>query len=467
MLKFSKKKVLITGFFFLVLIIYILSPLILNLNHLKSNLEMLIETNVNKKVSINGNIHYRLFPLPSIVIEDMELGDDIETKSRIESTIIIIRPHYLFIKTFKTKEITFKNGQFPIQINNFKDLNSFNNLKIKIKFENINIKLLRNNKNIIISNANSSIYIKNYYITKLKLEGIYEEIPFILNFKKNQIQIKSKALNLKTKIILNKGINNVTLSYDDKLLLPGLQNILIKGDFIQKNGLIFSKNSELSSKLFNGNFNFNFDYKNRKNPVINFKLKKTRFDKIETSDIVNIVKYDIFELAKYFNGNILIEIPNTKFKNKIFNKVFIDIKFLAGDIILDNFILSSISNKLKISGKILKFEKDKLFFYKTEFSTNNYKKIINNLSIDKNIQSKIIDKEVFNIKSSGYLNLNKEKINIERNETNYFTASNPYVDKQIIYEGNKLINLNKRFNEKILEGKLINFFNLPKFFELY
>ena len=129
--------------------------------------------------------------------------------------------------------------------------------------------------------------------------------------------------------------------------------------------------------------------------------------------------------------------------------------------------MSSISNKLKISGKILKFEKDKLFFYKTEFSTNNYKKIINNLSIDKNIQSKIIDKEVFNIKSSGYLNLNKEKINIERNETNYFTASNPYVDKQIIYEGNKLINLNKRFNEKILEGKLINFFNLPKFFELY
>ena len=93
-------------------------------------------------------------------------------------------------------------------------------------------------------------------------------------------------------------------------------------------------------------------------------------------------------------------------------------------------------------------------------------KIINNLSIDKIVKSKITNKEVFNIKSSGYLNLNKEKINIEKNETNYFTTSNPYVDKQIIYEGNKLVNLNKRFN-KILEGKLINFFNLPKLFELY
>ena len=466
MLKLTKKKVLITGFFFLILIIYILSPLILNLNNFKINLEILIERNINKEVSINGKINYKFVPLPSIVIEDIELGDDIETKSRIESTIVKILPHNLFIKKFRTKEITFKNGQFPIQINNFKDLNIFDSSKIKIKFVNINIKLLRNSKNVIISNANSFIQIKNYYIKKLKLEGIYEEVPFILSFKKNKIQIKSKALNLKTKIVLNKGINNITLSYDDKLLIPGLQNILIQGDFIQKNGLIFSENSELSSKLFNGNFNFNFDYKNRKNPVLHFKLKKTRLDKMETSNFVNIVKYDIFELAKYFNGNILIDIPNAKFKNKIFNKVFIDIQFLAGDILINNFILSSFSNKLKISGKILKFEKDKLFFYKSEFSTENYRKIINNLSIDKTVKSKITNKEVFNIKSSGYLNLNKEKINIEKNETNYFTTSNPYVDKQIIYEGNKLVNLNKRFN-KILEGKLINFFNLPKLFELY
>ena len=88
------------------------------------------------------------------------------------------------------------------------------------------------------------------------------------------------------------------------------------------------------------------------------------------------------------------------------------------------------------------------------------------LLVLKYLLSRLGSPEVFNIKSSGYLNLNKEKINIEKNETNYFTTSNPYVDKQNIYEGNKLVNLNKRFN-KILEGKLINFFNLPKLFELY
>ena len=88
MLKLTKKKVLITGFFFLILIIYILSPLILNLNNFKINLEILIERNINKEVSINGKINYKFVPLPSIVIEDIELGDDIETKSRIESTIV-------------------------------------------------------------------------------------------------------------------------------------------------------------------------------------------------------------------------------------------------------------------------------------------------------------------------------------------------------------------------------------------
>ena len=58
MLKLTKKKVLITGFFFLILIIYILSPLILNLNNFKINLEILIERNINKEVSIKQNRVY-------------------------------------------------------------------------------------------------------------------------------------------------------------------------------------------------------------------------------------------------------------------------------------------------------------------------------------------------------------------------------------------------------------------------
>ncbi len=62
MLKLTKKKVLITGFFFLILIIYILSPLILNLNNFKINLEILIERNINKEVSINGKINYKFVP---------------------------------------------------------------------------------------------------------------------------------------------------------------------------------------------------------------------------------------------------------------------------------------------------------------------------------------------------------------------------------------------------------------------
>ena len=89
------------------------------------------------------------------------------------------------------------------------------------------------------------------------------------------------------------------------------------------------------------------------------------------------------------------------------------------------------------------------------------------LSINKEIQNNIVDQNIFSVNSSGYLNLNKAKIYIEQNETNYFTSTDPYVDKQITYKGNKLEDLNKRFNEKILEGKLINFFNLPKFFDLY
>ena len=79
MIKLIKKKALITVIFFLLtLLIYILSPLFLNLNNFKSNFEETIGSNLNTKTSISGDINYKYFPLPSIVIKDIELGEDIE-----------------------------------------------------------------------------------------------------------------------------------------------------------------------------------------------------------------------------------------------------------------------------------------------------------------------------------------------------------------------------------------------------
>ncbi len=412
-------------------------------------------------------MNYKFFPLPSIVIKDIELGEDIETKSRIESTIINVSPHNLLFKKFHISNIAFENGQFPIKISQINDLKSFNDFKIKIKFRNINIKLIRNDKVLVISNSNSKINIKNSIINKIKLDGVYEEIPFYLYFNKNKLEIKAKGINLKTKIVFDQNANKVIFSYDDKSLFPGLENILVKGKFTNQNKTLIIKNANVSSKLINGKFDFKYPYGSNDIPKLTLNLDTTRINKIQAEKLVLFVKDDIFEIAKFFNANLIIQIPKAKFNNKIFNKVFIDLQFIAGDIIIKQFILSSFSNKLEIKGKILKFGKDKLFFYKSKFSTNNYKKIIKNLSVNKEIQSKIVNQNIFSVISSGYLNLNKEKIYIEQNETNYFTSTDPYVDKQITYKGNKLENLNKSFNEKILEGKLINFFNLPKFFELY
>ena len=468
MIKLIKKKALITVFFFLLtLLIYILSPLFLNLNNFKSNFEETIGSNLNTQTSISGDINYKYFPLPSIVIKDIELGEDIETKSRIESTTINIYPHNLLLKKFSISNIAFKNGQFPVKINEINDLKSFDDFKIKIKFRNINIKLIRNDKILVISNSDSKIDIKNSTINKIKLDGVYEEIPFYLFFNKNKLEIKAKEINLKTKIVFDQNINKVIFSYDDKSLFPGLENILVKGKFTNQNKTLIFKNANISSKLINGKFDFEYQYGSYHLPKLKLNLDTTRIDKIQAEKLVLFMKDDIFELARFFNLNLIIQIPKAKFNNKIFNKVFVDLQFVAGDIIVKKFILSSSSNKLEIKGKILKFGKDKLFFYKSKFSTNNYEKIIKNLSINKEIQNNIVDQNIFSVISSGYLNLNKAKIYIEQNETNYFTSTDPYVDKQITYKGNKLEDLNKRFNEKILEGKLINFFNLPKFFELY
>ena len=68
------------------------------MNNFKLNFEETIGSNLNTQTSISGDINYKYFPLPSIVIKDIELGEDIETKSRIESTIINIYPHNLLFK---------------------------------------------------------------------------------------------------------------------------------------------------------------------------------------------------------------------------------------------------------------------------------------------------------------------------------------------------------------------------------
>ena len=211
------------------------------MNNFKSNFEETIGSNLNTQTSISGDINYKYFPLPSIVIKDIELGEDIETKSRIESTIINIYPHNLLLKKFSISNIAFKNGQFPIKINEINDLKSFDDFKIKIKFRNINIKLIRNDKILVISNSDSKIDIKNSTINKIKLDGVYEEIPFYLFFNKNKLEIKAKEINLKTKIVFDQNINKVIFSYDDKSLFPGLENILVKGKFTNQNKTLIFK----------------------------------------------------------------------------------------------------------------------------------------------------------------------------------------------------------------------------------
>ena len=169
------------------------------MNNFKLNFEETIGSNLNTQTSISGDINYKYFPLPSILIKDIELGEDIETKSRIESTTINIYPHNLLLKKFSISNIAFKNGQFPIKINEINDLKSFGDFKIKIKFRNINIKLIRDDKILVISNSNSKIDIKNSTINKIKLDGVYEEIPFYLFFNKNKLEIKSEGNKLKNK----------------------------------------------------------------------------------------------------------------------------------------------------------------------------------------------------------------------------------------------------------------------------
>ena len=78
------------------------------MNNFKSNFEETIGSNLNTQTSISGDINYKYFPLPSIVIKDIELGEDIETKSRIESTIINIYPHNLLLKKFVFQTLLLK-----------------------------------------------------------------------------------------------------------------------------------------------------------------------------------------------------------------------------------------------------------------------------------------------------------------------------------------------------------------------
>ena len=97
---------------------------------------------------------------------------------------------------------------------------------------------------------------------------------------------------------------------------------MVKGKFTNQNKTLIFKSANISSKLINGKFDFEYQYGSNYVPKIKLNLDTTRIDKIQAEKLVLFMKDDIFELARFFNLNLIIQIQKAKFNNKIFNKVF-------------------------------------------------------------------------------------------------------------------------------------------------
>jgi len=148
-----------------------------------------------------------------------------------------------------------------------------------------------------------------------------------------------------------------------------------------------------------------------------------------------------------FNANFKVNFKHILLDQDYFEDLSLDIKFLEGDIIINNFEFVSNSNNLIFSGRIVDENKDKLFFFNTKFTTKNLKKLC--LKICKNNPLK----ENYSMVAEGVYNIRHAKLTLDD-----FFSEKKYSNQDLIDLSNKINTINAGRFERFLELK--NFLSL-------
>ena len=453
--KNAKKLLISISLIIFLFAFYICVPFLINFDDQKKiRIENLVSETISYDTKINGDIQYKLNPLPVLEISNINLTKNNEN-SILEKVILNISIFDLIRNRFTYGDVLLSGGEFIIDLNNAGDLSIISNFKNKkIKFNDVNLRFFNGNESFNLNQSNIKIFFKNKEIEQINGKFNIGEVSFQIYYKEDQLSLKSKEIDFKASIEnFSKDKKNVRLNFNQTTFFPGIKKLYTDFEFEKNEETIYIKTNKFNTNLFSGFVEIKKN--NSRYPIeITGKFENANFKKIDFLEFEKFFQENLSVLANFFDAKVSLLFENMKTKEGIFDNAKITINFLKGDMILDNFNLESDVNKLNVKGRNILYQKDNLFFYDLIFETSNIKNLCTLVCLDKSLVNKINNKE-FKLKSKGLLNIDKSKVTVEEN----------FTDKQ--FNDNELKKLSTTLNTSIISGKLENLFNISRYFNLF
>lgn len=453
--KNAKKLLISISLIIFLFAFYICVPFLINFDDQKKiRIENLVSETISYDTKINGDIQYKLNPLPVLEISNINLTKNNEN-SILEKVILNISIFDLIRNRFTYGDVLLSGGEFIIDLNNAGDLSIISNFKNKkIKFNDVNLRFFNGKESFNLNQSNIKIFFKNKEIEQINGKFNIGEVSFQIYYKEDQLSLKSKEIDFKVSIEnFSKDKKNVRLNFNQTTFFPGIKKLYTDFEFEKNEETIYIKTNKFNTNLFSGFVEIKKN--NPRYPIeITGKFENANFKKIDFLEFEKFLQRNLSVLANIFDAKVSLLFENMKTKEGIFDNAKITINFLKGDMILDNFNLESDVNKLNVKGRNILYQKDNLFFYDLIFETSNIKNLCTLVCLDKSLVNKINNKE-FKLKSKGLLNIDKSKVTVEEN----------FTDKQ--FNDNELKKLSTTLNTSIISGKLENLFNISRYFNLF
>jgi len=426
----------------------------------KSNIENVICKDINIKCSIQGKIKYSLLPSPRLEFKDFIIKDFVnknEILGKVGNVAIKLSIYNLSNKNkLNFTKIELKNAEINFDLEKLKEYKNlfkktFSSKPINLKKGEINFfegkKRIANIKNVNFK------YKSNKRIDEAILKGSFlgDRIHISLqnnnNDKNPSKNIIIKLLNLKlfTKV-------NIFNSESDKNTVSG--NILFKKGknrlsaiFDYKDNQIIVKHANLKNVFLNGKFNgevklipyFSFN--------LNVDLNNVNFNKLY-SFLINLDeknKKNLFKINNKINGQLNLSADKIYSKYNLINSFESRIKFVNGNILFEQLLLSL--GKLgaaDITGIIKNDKKSTHFKFENNIFFDNLKRFYNKFGIynKQNITSNLFISGNFDL-----VNLNMRLYEISNDKK--------FKDEDVSY-------LEKEFNNLVLSGGYASLFNFIK-----
>ena len=453
--KNAKKLLISISLIIFLFAFYICVPFLINFDDQKKiRIENLFSETISYDTKINGDIQYKLNPLPVLEISNINLTKNNEN-SILEKVILNISIFDLIRNRFTYGDVLLSGGEFIIDLNNAGDLSIISNFKNKkIKFNDVNLRFFNGKESFNLNQSNIKIFFKNKEIEQINGKFNIGEVSFQIYYKEDQLSLKSKEIDFKVSIEnFSKDKKNVRLNFNQTAFFPGIKKLYTDFEFEKNKETIYIKTNKFNTNLFSGFVEIKKN--DPRYPIeITGKFENANFKKIDFLEFEKFLQENLSVLANIFDAKVSLLFENMKTKEGIFDNAKITINFLKGDMVLDNFNLESDVNKLNVKGRNILYQKDNLFFYDLIFETSNIKNLCTLVCLDKSLINKINNKE-FKLKSKGLLNIDKSKVTVEEN----------FTDKQ--FNDNELKKLSTTLNTSIISGKLENLFNISRYFNLF